>query len=566
MFSKIIVPKFNLKLLFIYLITFVAFLWFVASFSVNVPYWDQWSLVNLFEKVDIGEASFGDFFAQHNEHRIFFPKLIIVSLAFLSQWNIKYELYFSIFLASITFYALYKLSSLQVENKRDFSVQLTNMLTFILIFSVVQYENWLWGFQLAWFLTNTCLAIAVLLITLSNSSPKRLYFAAIPCFIASFSSAHGLLTWLAVIPSIASIKGSHRQRRIRIIIWILLFAGTCSVYFIDYQKQSHHPSILFFSKEPLVTVKYFFTLLGFPLAMGAFTSFAIGLIVFFIFLFLVFHVIRKSYYKSKLDLEATAWISIGLFALIFALVTTIGRAGFGVEQAMASRYTTSSVLLIISTAHLWQRFSWKNGFLAGIFTGLILINSVDVIPRAVVFQQQKQAGATCLELVNFIDESTDSCLGSLYPSTTQVRELAGILEKLSFRKFPKDITFITEPAKVYGYIDSPLTGETPFTLSQSGNLNAAGWAILPDNSELPKIVLFSYGSNKSFFANAVVNLDSPDVAKSLNSNRYNKVRWSANISPKSLPLGEAVIKAWVYDPSAKQLIKLNNELKVNVLK
>lgn len=244
--SKLVVSKFKLSLLLVYLIPFIFLILFIANFSVNVPHWDQWELVNLFEKVARGESDFGDFFAQHNEHRIFFPRIIIVSLAFLSKWNIRYELYFSVFLAGITFYALYKLSYLQVENEHGNLVQSTNIISCILLFSFVQYENWLWGFQISWFLINACLVIAVLFIALSNNHPKRLYFAAIPCFIASFSSAHGLLTWLSVIPSVASVNGSYRQRKIRIIIWLLLFLGTCALYSIGYQKPSHHPSTLFF--------------------------------------------------------------------------------------------------------------------------------------------------------------------------------------------------------------------------------------------------------------------------------------------------------------------------------
>lgn len=134
MISKLVSSRFRLLLLLIYLIPFVVLILFIANFSVNVPYWDQWELVDFFEKIDLGKANFQDFFAQHNEHRLFFPKLIIATLAFLSKWNIKYELCLSIFLVSITFYALCKLSYLQLENKYDNSVQLTNILTCILIF------------------------------------------------------------------------------------------------------------------------------------------------------------------------------------------------------------------------------------------------------------------------------------------------------------------------------------------------------------------------------------------------------------------------------------------------
>lgn len=140
-----------------------------------------------------------------------------------------------------------------------------------------------------------------------------------------------------------------------------------------------------------------------------------------------------------------------------------------------------------------------------------------------------------------------------------------ILRKIGFRNFLKYVAFVTNPVKVHGYIDSPPTAATPFTISQSGSMIASGWAILPDSREIPKIVFFSYGNNRLFFANAVINLDSPDIVKVFNSDQYSKSRWAVSISPKSLPLGETVIKAWAYNPSSKQFIKLSSEPKVKVV-
>ena len=55
-------------------------------FSPNIPMSDQWELVSLLKNVDLNDLT-----AQHNEHRIFFPRLIYLGLAKLSHWNLKYE-------------------------------------------------------------------------------------------------------------------------------------------------------------------------------------------------------------------------------------------------------------------------------------------------------------------------------------------------------------------------------------------------------------------------------------------------------------------------------------------
>ncbi|URD51513.1 hypothetical protein [Chroococcidiopsis sp. CCNUC1] len=565
---KTTISKFKPPLATIFLIPPTVTLCFIAFFSVNAPLGDQWDLVSLFEKVLTGKADFEDFFAQHNEHRTFFPKLIFVGLALISNWNIKYELYFSVFLVGMTFLLLYKLSLLEGRNNFSNSKHLTNFLTCILLFSIIQYENWLWGYQLLWFLINACLAVAVLIIASSNNFPKRLYLAAIPCFIASFSAAHGLLTWLAVMPSIASIKGSYRQKIIRITVWILLLIGTFTIYFIGYQKPSHHPDTLLFLKHPLGTLYYFFTLLGAPIVYHANIPLIVktlGAILFSTFFLLIFYFVK---YKSKFNfsLEIAPWVSIGLFAILFALITTLGRLGYG--ESMSSRYTTCSILLVVAVAHLWRLSFSRNVFITSIFIGFIFMNSINRIPPTIALHQQRLAGETCLELIKFINNLEHSCLEKTIlppPLTSQLRKLSGILEEIGFRKFPKDVSFITEPAKNYGRLDSPPTEGTLITVSRNGTLDVAGWASLPDSQEIPNIVLFSYGDRKSFFADALVNPNSPIVDTTPNSIQFNKVEWSANISFESLPPGETVIQAWVYEPVGKQFIKLDGEIKVNVV-
>src|SRR5438270_13475536 len=64
--------------------------------GVDVPFWDQWDgTAPLFEKMAAGTLGFADFFAQHNEHRILFPRLIFFGLGCLTHWNIRAELFVS---------------------------------------------------------------------------------------------------------------------------------------------------------------------------------------------------------------------------------------------------------------------------------------------------------------------------------------------------------------------------------------------------------------------------------------------------------------------------------------
>ncbi|MDF0554813.1 hypothetical protein [Kamptonema sp. UHCC 0994] len=572
-------------LLILYLIPLALLIGFVASFSVNFPVHDQWRLVSLFDKVAVGNATFGDFWALHSNHRIVFPKMIITILAFLSNWNINYEICLSICLSVITFVFIYKLSSSQVKGRGDNLFHLANILTCLWVFSLVQHENWLWGFQLAWFLVNLCVIIAIFMLNIENKllPNVRLAIAAICCGIASFSLAQGLLSWLAVIPSVVAIEGSIAQIRKRLLVWMLLFIGTCTLYFIDYHPQ-RQLSIILLLQKPLVTVNYFFNLLGSPIVRLPVISGFVGLIVFLLFVFFVFHFSKNfmtaNYYQDR---DAAPWLSLGLFSVLSAIFITVGRARFGANHAIeSSRYTTVSIFLLIAIIQLWLLFNKENhivkirssqfiykGF-AGILICIIFLNSQQAIAQSQAALSYRQGSKTCLELINylessnFLDNSPDSCLWVMTEKTQLVREGAGILDKIGFRKLAKDITFTNKPSKIYGYIDNPQTRDKSLIVKESDTLQVAGWAILPDKLESPKIALLSYGNKKSFFASAYVNLDSDDVAKTLNSNRYKQARWGVTFSANSLPVGETIISAWVYNPDGKEFVKLNGGVKVTV--
>jgi hypothetical protein len=564
----------------VYLLPVLLLIGFVANFSVNVPIDDEWRLASFFAKIAAGNATFNDFWALHSNHRILFPKILIAVLAFVSQWNVNYLLCLSIALAVATFIAIYKLSSMQVKNASDDLWHLANILTCILLFSLVQHENWLWGFQLAWFLVNLCLVAAVYILSSDNNLLPylRISIAAGFCFIASFSLAQGLLSWLAAIPAVAVLKGNAAQKRKRVIVWILLFVATCAVYAIDYQP-SRKTSIISLLSKPLVAIDYFLSLLGSPIVRLSGISPLVGLLVFASFLFLGFYFGKKIGDRP----ESVPWLPLGLFAVLSALFITVGRAEFGAIQAIeSSRYTTNSILLLIALVQLGLLFvrgkiatpnrNYKLLYrvLAGLLIGITIVNSQQAIAQSRSALAYKDGGKDCLQLINYLEASDffqtspESCLRVLSKKTWLVREGAVILDRLGWRKLAKNVEFIHKNQEVFGYFDNPQTSKKPLTINKNAAVKAAGWAILPNALEQPNIVLLSYGDNKTFFANAYVNSDSGDIAKTLNSQVYSNARWAVSLPAKNLPIAQTEIKAWVYNPVDNQFVKLRGGARVTV--
>lgn len=562
----------------LYLIPVLVLIGFVANFSVNVPIDDEWRLASFFAKIAGGNVTFNDVWALHSNHRIVFPKIIMAMLAFLSRWNINYPLCLSIGLAILTFIAIYKLSAIEVQNGGDELWHLANILTCILLCSLVQHENWLWGFQLAWFLVNFCFVAAVycLLSSKKISASIQISLAALFCFIASFSLAQGLLSWLAAIPAVMTLEGNVAQKRKRIIVWMLLFVATCAIYSIDYHP-SRKTSIFSLLHQPLVVIDYFLSLLGSPIVRLSGISPLVGLIILASFIFLGLH-FTKNMNEHR---EAVPWLSIGLFSVISALFITVGRAQFGAIQALeSSRYTTNSILLLVALVQLGQllvrgsiaslnrRDTIVYRVLCGLLIGIIIVNAGQAVAQSQAAFTYKQGGKDCLELINYLEpsdffqNSPESCLRVLSKKTWLVREGALVLDKIGWRSSAKNVEFVANSEKVYGYFDQLQSGDRSLTINQNTAMKATGWAVLPEDLPQPNIILLSVGDKQSFFANAYVNLDSPDIAQTLKSQVYRNARWAVELSVNNLPIAQTEIKAWVYNPVDNQFVKLRGGARV----
>lgn len=564
----------------IYLIPVISLIQFIQQQGVNVPRGDDWEVTHFLAKIAAGTVSFADFFTQHNEHRLIFPRLIFAAFAFTTNWNVQYEMYFSVGLALLSFGVIGWIAYRQ-NKKFDVRLFLANLFTSIVLFSLIQWENWLWGFQISWFLTNLCLIGCVFIFASDiRSLWLKVGLGATSCLIASFSLAQGLMVWLAVIPSLLTLPKPDRrvQQLWKIgLVWTVLFLICWVIYFNGYEKPSHHPDPFFFLKEPHQALLYFFTLVGGTLSHEAEYAYVFGFLAFanFVVFAVVFAIDYFRQPPTQFVQTAAPWLSIGLFTVLFATITTIGRAGFGVAQAQSSRYTTVSILIVIALIQLWRLvcdrgigISLTSLIVTGILTFLVWFASFNSLDIARQIQLQVRTGNQCLELAAHIGTGIDRCLVTLYPFPDLLRKTARIMNQLGFRNDPDTIALVENSPQLYGKLEIPESLPTQH-LIQKNCLNCgaavemAGWAILPEQKKSAQLVLLSYGQ-RNFFETVPVNLRSRDIVKQLKSRGYSRSRWSAAFSPKFLPPGETVLNAWVYDSRNNQLVKLPGQVNVRV--
>ncbi|MEX2115753.1 MAG: hypothetical protein WEB37_02610 [Bacteroidota bacterium] len=328
-------------------------MYLMVRYYVIVPVWDDWELVLALEKLSSGTLTFKDLFDFHNEHRIFFPRMIMLIIAALTSWNLLYTQFASLFvvLASIGFFAV---SVRAIE--RDTSVTISRWIFLpltIIVFSLTQWENWTRGWQFQVFLATVGVLGSFYFLSKKEISQFTLVAAISSACVASFSFANGILVWPIGFLLILLRKSDPLSNRLRLLApWTIVAFLAILVYFNGYQTPPHHPSVTTFLEQPVEFVQFVFLYVGhvviYPhnriVALGVLSG-IVGILGTCLFLFCICYLtmVRSVRWHPLLP-----FIGMGLYALSSAVVTGIGRVGFGIQAALASKYASIGLYLWVA--------------------------------------------------------------------------------------------------------------------------------------------------------------------------------------------------------------------------
>ncbi len=325
---------------------------FVALFvcfhyGFEAPYMDQWELVPLIEKAFNGDIAFRDLWAQHNVHRIPIPKLIMLVLARLSHWDTRWER-----AASMTFAfsaaALLMLLFIRAQ-RRSRAAPWAWLVMSTLFFSAAQWENLLWGWHLLIYL-NLLGALLVCAGVSSTNAPRMcVAVAAVGAVLSVFSYGNGLV----LLPVGVAILVLQQWQRKRMELASLLAWGIASsliglAYVWDFHKPSYDPSYASVVTTPAQYAYYVAAYLGAPLAsFDPRPAAVMGIAGFCAYLLLSWKAFRKQDATQRAVLP---FDGLALYAIGTAFLTATARTGFGVVQALSTRYIAYSSLLWIAIA------------------------------------------------------------------------------------------------------------------------------------------------------------------------------------------------------------------------
>ncbi len=340
----------------------------VCRYSVDLPFRDDWALAVRIEKIFNNTFSFQDLFAQQNSHRIFFPLLLMLPTAVLSKWNIFYWLALSLVFALGTFF----LFAYQIrDTKKQLGDNKANLLipvVSILVFSLKQFINWLFGIQLIVFMSVFFVVAGIVLLSKNPFNSKYFILAAISGFMATFSFANGIIFWpLGVIIILLSPGPGFKQKSKYAFCWLIITAATVYLFFYHYNtSQELSPALSWYTiarfiffvfsylGNPLSPVNY----LSSPLSPGSFyIPFLLGVLGLIILFYLAFFFMQQK----RMPVQAlTPYFCFSLYALLSSLIIAFGRVAYlGCKESLAARYVTHGNLFWIGILSLIY-FAWQS--------------------------------------------------------------------------------------------------------------------------------------------------------------------------------------------------------------
>jgi hypothetical protein len=407
----------------------------ILTFGVNLPFWDEWVHLQAVVSYEQGRLSFGELIAQYNESRKVFPRLAIIVLGHFSGGDQRAQMLLSWLLACGTLWGVHVLA------KRSGLPRYFTPVAAVLLMSIVQWQNWLWGIQ---FVCFTPLAALVLILVLCRQTSGRpgvlMVCCALLCTVAMYSYANGML--LFVLAAVA-LKSNPRVRwhdhLLPLGLWTAAMVGA---YFTGYARPAWTPTLTDTLADPLRFGGYFLALVGGGLvpkelsAEAGLPTVVIPIVLGIVTLVLLGVGGLASWRQDRA--RALPWLLIAAYSLVSLAAAAGGRSPFGVENALLSRYTTFSLPLVVATIGLL--FVAGRGQTAQVASlaavGLTFAASVGVLPRIGEVSERQRVGRVMLHFCLTAPQATQTTFVADFPQHPLIVPTAVELSRSGFWSTP----------------------------------------------------------------------------------------------------------------------------------
>lgn len=303
---------------------------------------DYWGIVPIFYSVQGFSSNPLDWLVRSNEHFIIIPSIIYaINILTTRGSNIGLSLVTIIF-ASVQLLLLAALLPDKIKRSRPIYLLLILCIS-IFSFTPAAAHTWMRGYSgVAWVGSNM-FAIAAIFCLKQLAIDQKLKWAIASIVFGItgyFTYSSSLALWPILCAAAILLK---LQRRL-----ILLFCSFASligtIFWLTYRTPDHHPSVT--SLDPGAALAYFPVYLGAIFTFNTNLALGFGVIGLIAVASLVNYWLRLS--PSPVKTSWMPWLAIQVYVVINALLTSISRSAYGLEQARETRYASLPSLFWLS--------------------------------------------------------------------------------------------------------------------------------------------------------------------------------------------------------------------------
>lgn len=480
---------------------------FIVDAFSPLPAADYWRVLPQLEYYLNGKGALLDLFRLHNEHCIFFPKiLMLVDLKFFHGTNM--------FLFASCFLLQAMTCAMLIYEARKTSFLTKNRILFLaaiyisLLLSLGQYENFIWSFAVQVILVYTagvgaavCLVKYISSIRMNKEREVFLLLSMACAVVATMSNANGILIFL---PLLAIALLSKIRPRDFLVILAVLFIMLLVLYLLGSFEQKTGFAATF--QNARRAYKFFATCLGSPFSITQKAAFTFGIIGLFLAVIVTFRCIisfqrLSDFYRSNFAIMCLAILSI------FSI--TVGRFEIPFNNPLTSRYLTPALIfwtcllsLLLYEAGHSKVSNWMVPLFIIIFLAIYIKYLLPVHSR-VFFSECGRGKKQILEeagLALVTGANDKKAIGKLFFFSEEVLDVVPILRERHWSVFHYDWSdLIGQPLssrfrEASGKAEGKFASAVPLPVVANSDLPKAsltvkGWAMNSDKRPFPLILV-----------------------------------------------------------------------------